>query len=453
MGAIIPLPVDPEKSKSVTDTAEVVTAMRGLLLVVIAGLVACCLGSACSDDKVSLSENLQQVRADPTMQANLKDLRSEIEECIGRLGKIECLSILTETLEESLSACLRLYDEEGELCRLNLEVVAEEHGWSIPQRKRDAPLRTSSEVLDWEESCIENVDPFNCLTRHTLYFEERFEICDDLWGKDLCEQVLGDLMAGLDLEMQSVGGEIKETAPAPRVPTAEPTTEEDVQAREYEILGTAGLWSSSTDLTIELERLLEPDNLSSPDDAIWYSMSIMVGCLVAKENVPGLWTYVSDECAAVGAAGAAGIVSLVNDGDYEQAHHLAEAVCNASDEHLVGLAGPDVPTGELYTTASLASHGGDLARVLKDLVSGSTDSTPKAANLLSLNVAVDCDMAQDSPPLWSSVADDCRSATTGSLPNLVVLIDSGRYGEAFDQAVLLRDKASSHLLSLMHFTP
>jgi hypothetical protein len=233
----------------------------------------------------------------------------------------------------------------------------------------------------------------------------------------------------------------------------QPTPEEDAQARVYETLGTASLWSASTDLTMELERLLEPDNLSSPGDAIWYSMSTMVDCSMAKENVPGLWAYVSDECAAVGAAGAAGIMTLVDDGDYEQAHRLAEAVGNASDEHLVGLAGPAVPTLELYTTASLASHGGDLARELGNLVSGSTDSTPKAAILLSLDVAVDCDMAQDSPPLWSSVADDCGSATTGSLPNLVVLIDSGRYGEAFDQAVLLRDNASSHLLSLMRSTP
>jgi len=234
---------------------------------------------------------------------------------------------------------------------------------------------------------------------------------------------------------------------------SQPTTEEDAQARGFEILGTAGLWSYSTDLIIELETLLDPDKLSSPDDAIWYSISTNYGCFLAKESVPGLWTHVSDECEALEAAGPAGIASLVNDGDYEQAHRLAEAVLDASEEHLLQLAGPDVPTIELYTTASLSTHAGDLARELKDLVSGSTDSTPKAAILLSFLVGVDCEMAQDSPPLWVSVADDCKSATMGSPPNLVVLIDSGRYGEALDQATLLRDEAGSHLFRLMHFTP
>lgn len=234
---------------------------------------------------------------------------------------------------------------------------------------------------------------------------------------------------------------------------SQPTIEEDVQATAFEILGTAALRSYSTNLTIELETLLDQDNLSIPDDAIWDALSMTLGCAMAKENVPGLWSHVSDECEALEATGPAGIVGLVGDGDYEQAHRIAEAVGNASDEHLLRLAGPDVPTGELYTTASLATHAGDLAKELKDLASGGTDSTPEAAILLSFLVGVDCEMAQDSPSLWSSVADDCKSATMGSPPNLVVLIDSGRYGEAFDQAALLRDEAGSHLFGLMHFTP
>jgi len=231
---------------------------------------------------------------------------------------------------------------------------------------------------------------------------------------------------------------------------SQPTTAEHVQTTTYEITTTAALWSDSTSLTFELEGLLEPDNSSSSGDATLYAVGVVGGCMVAKEDVPGLWTYVSDGCEALEAAGPEGILGQIDGGDYEQAHRLAEAVNDASLEYLLRLGGLDTLTDELYITANLAAHAGMLGSELKNLSSNSDDS-PSAAAFYLPSVVVDCEMAKDSPSLWSSVADNCKSVTMGSPPNLAVLIDSGRYDEAFRQVARLSDEANRHLFRLMHF--
>jgi hypothetical protein len=180
--------------------------MKRLAIAAVALVVAVACGfvaPACKENEVTLSENMKEVRADPTMQANLQERRSIWEDCVKDEGKVACLARFAVWQEEDLAACLDLYDDKDhELCRLELEVIAEDHGWSIPRSERTTALQRSPETLDWEKSCIVEVDKFNCFTRHSVYREEAFKACDDIWGGDACKDVLGDLMAGLEFEVK-----------------------------------------------------------------------------------------------------------------------------------------------------------------------------------------------------------------------------------------------------------
>jgi hypothetical protein len=405
----------------------------------------------CKDDEVSLSENIKQARADPTMQANLSEFRSEWEDCVKNLGKVECLASFLKAREESLGACLDEYDPDGELCRLNLEVVAEEHGWSIPTRERTVGLLRSDEESEWERSCIENVDPFNCLTRHVVYLEEAFDVCDDLWGGDACEDVLGDLMAGLtfETERQEEATEAPVVTVSPTAIPASPVAQglpSDRDNTGFEVFNTAHLWSSASDLLIQLDGLISPDGQGSQRAAVWYAFELDFNCCSAENDSPALWNRVAGACDEIDSVDPAGLMGLVDSERYDEALALTQAVEHAAAQHLLELAHIEEPTYELLTTASLTAHASSLGLELEDLTSPQGDSTPLAAILLSSDVAVDCEMAEDGcPDLWTKVSDECQAVESAQIWNLV---DSGQYERALRLTDALGAAALGHLLTL-----
>ena len=156
-------------------------------------------GFACGDDEFDLGETIDELRSDSAIQENIAAFHAANEQCV-REERAGCLEGFIQGQEQNLVACLDVYDEEGDLCLLNLELVAGEHGWKIPNRERKTPLLRSEEAAGWERDCVDAAGWSVCFARHTLYLEEAFNTCAALWP-DECEGVLADLMAGLRGEL------------------------------------------------------------------------------------------------------------------------------------------------------------------------------------------------------------------------------------------------------------
>jgi hypothetical protein len=243
-----------------------------------------------------------------------------------------------------------------------------------------------------------------------------------------------------------------ETPVARASPTSIPTSpvaqglSPDVERAGFEALVTASLWSSASDLLIELQGLTSADGRGSQRDAIWYSYQLALYCQFAENDFPMLWNRVGGACDEAEAAHAAGLMGLVDSQRYGQALPLAQAVGDTALQHLLQLARIENPTYELLTTASLTAHAVGLSGELRDLTSAQSDSTPDAAALLSQDVSVDCEMAADkSPDLWTSVSDECQAVESAQIWNLV---DSGQYERALRLADALGIAVSSHLTGL-----
>lgn len=235
----------------------------------------------------------------------------------------------------------------------------------------------------------------------------------------------------------------------PTALAASPTAEglpSDRDNSGFEVFNTAHLWSSASDLLIELDGLISPDGQGSQGAAVWYAFELDFNCYSAENDSPALWNRVAGACDETDSVDPAGLMGLVDSERYDQALVLTQAVEHAAAQHLLEVAHIDEPTYELLTTASLTAHASSLGLELEDLTSPQGDSTPLAAILLSSDVAVDCAMAEDEcPDLWTKVSDECQAVESAQIWNLV---DSGQYERALRLTEALGAAALGHLLTL-----
>lgn len=143
---------------------------------------------------ISFGDNVREMRDSGDFDHFKTDYEQEASACIQRSNQLNCLSDFLAEREVEYAACLHI--EGPKLCKLNLEVIAEAHGWSIPNvDQRATPLREDAGFTQVQADCIGKVDEFNCSSAFALKQDFAFEVCDRFWGEHDCEHVLGELIA------------------------------------------------------------------------------------------------------------------------------------------------------------------------------------------------------------------------------------------------------------------
>ena len=163
----------------------------GLLGAVVVGIL---LVAACSEDEGSLADLMKEIRDEPAFKEQTEEFRVLYEDCISGSSKIECLSRFERGQEKEWDACIELLDLE-ELCTLEAEVIAENHGWRIPSFERDSRLLSDPDYLDSTSECIETIDRGFCFALFAARAERQFNLCSDFWGGGDCAEVLGEILA------------------------------------------------------------------------------------------------------------------------------------------------------------------------------------------------------------------------------------------------------------------
>ena len=157
-------------------------------------LVGILLAAACSEDEGSLADLQKGIRDDPVFKEQTEEFRTLYEDCISGSSKIECLSDFEQREEKAWDACIELLDLR-DLCTLEAEVIAENHGWRIPSFERDSGLLSDSDFLDGTSECIETTDRGFCFALFATRAERQFDLCSDFWDGDDCAEVLGEILA------------------------------------------------------------------------------------------------------------------------------------------------------------------------------------------------------------------------------------------------------------------
>lgn len=163
-----------------------------------AGLIAAGVAIlACSGSTPSFSENVRRMSSDPFWQNQKRDTLVVWRNCVESLGKVSCLSEFMETQGKELSSCLEVFD--GGQCELNLREVAADYRWGIPTVDRRLGLPRDQQRVEYYQTCVADVDEFNCLTRLAVDLQHNFAACAELWQGNECGQVIGELLAAANL--------------------------------------------------------------------------------------------------------------------------------------------------------------------------------------------------------------------------------------------------------------
>lgn len=146
---------------------------------------------ACSDGEKDFGESVRDVRNDPDFRDREDTLRETYERCVDSSSDARCLGIFSDSVEKSFFACFVVYP--GELCSLEIDVIAEEHGWDLNDDKRDSGLLRDDDFTSYETDCLQERVEGACFAFWTADIESSFDICVDIWGGGSCKDVLSDL--------------------------------------------------------------------------------------------------------------------------------------------------------------------------------------------------------------------------------------------------------------------
>jgi len=172
------------------------------------GLMACSSGEkndapssteALSDDEFvsevleALATRVADVR-EATWFVEQEDLTQQhYESCVANSSKLDCLREFEEDVDAYVSGCLLFL--VADLCMYELELVAVNHEWSIPDYRRDDILVSEEAFHDFLVECLSTDGEAFCLSLVAATIEARYDLCDDLWGEVDCTELLGELKA------------------------------------------------------------------------------------------------------------------------------------------------------------------------------------------------------------------------------------------------------------------
>lgn len=146
---------------------------------------------SCSEGEKDFDDAVHDVRDNPDFLDREDTLRETLEMCVESSSDAICLGTFSESAEKNFHACFVVYP--GDLCSLEIDVIAEEHGWGLDNGKRDSGLLRDEDFTSYESDCVKERSEGVCFVFWTAHIESSFDICEDIWGGGDCKDVLSDV--------------------------------------------------------------------------------------------------------------------------------------------------------------------------------------------------------------------------------------------------------------------